>query len=416
MSGKQRRPGSTTTLIVLLTASIFINYIDRSNLSVAAPLLQKTAGYSVRQIGTLSSAFFWTYALLQLLGISGWISDRFPVTKVFTFGFLVWSIVTVLSGVAWSYAAFVVMRLLLGAGESLAYPCYSRLIAQEIPQQMRGRANALLDAGSKLGPGLGTLLGGILLERYGWRWFFVILGMVGLLWILPWLRWMPRTSSERSEPTHKGYSVRHLLRLRTAWGTFAGHFCGNYFWFVLLIWLPSYFVKDRGLSIRTMANTSAVAYFVVAAGTLSAGWLSDWLLRRGASVTRVRKSVVVSGLLGSTAILTVGMVQNLHLSLGLLYLSCFAFGAYTSNHWVITQTLAGATMAGRWTSVQNGVGNFAGIAASSITGIIVTMSGSFHLAFVLAALIAVTGAAMWGMVVGPVQEVLWEEKFEHTAA
>ena len=413
---EKRQSRAAVTLIVLLTTSIFINYVDRSNLSVAAPLLQKDPGYSMRQIGILSSGFFWTYSLFQLLGISGWISDRFSAGKVFAFGFLLWSLVTAASGLVWSFGAFVVMRLLLGAGESLAYPCYSRLIAQEIPQQMRGRANALLDAGSKLGPGLGTLLGGLLLERYGWRWFFLVLGFAGLVWLVPWLRWMPRTSSPPLQSASGSYSVAHMLRLRTAWGTFAGHFCGNYFWFFLLIWLPTYLVNDRGLSMHTMADTGSVAYFVVAAGTLSAGWISDWLLRRGASVTRVRKSVVVTGLLGSTAILPVVFVRNAHLSLALLYFSCFAFGIYTSNHWVITQTLAGPAMAGRWTSLQNGIGNFSGVVASWITGSVVQRTGSFQLAFLLAAVIAMLGALMWGVVVGPVREIPWEARREHSVA
>jgi MFS transporter, ACS family, D-galactonate transporter len=412
----RRQSRAAVTLIVLLTTSIFINYIDRSNLSVAAPLLQKDPGYSLRQIGILSSGFFWTYSLFQLLGVSGWIADRFSAGKVFTFSFLLWSVVTAASGMVWSFAAFFLMRLLLGLGESFAYPCYSRLIAQEIPQRMRGRANALLDAGSKLGPGIGTLLGGLLLERYGWRWFFMVLGLAGLLWLLPWFLWMPRTPPSPPRSSTGGDSVAHMLRLRTAWGTFAGHFCGNYFWFFLLIWLPTYLVNDRGLSIHKMANTGSVAYFVVAAGTLTAGWISDGLLRKGASVTRVRKSVVITGLLGSTAILPVAVLRDPHLSLTLLYVACFAFGTYTSNHWVITQTLAGPTMAGRWTSLQNGIGNFSGVVASWVTGMLVQRTGSFQLAFLLAAIVALAGAFMWGVVVGPVREIPWEARREHSIA
>ena len=128
------------------------------------------------------------------------------------------------------------------------------------------------------------------------------------------------------------------------------------------------------------------------------------------------KSVVVTGLLGSTAILPVVAVRDAHLSLALLYLSCFAFGIYTSNHWAITQTLAGPAMAGRWTSLQKGIGNFSGVVASWITGITVQQTGSFRNAFLLAAAIALTGALMWGMVVGPVSEIPWEARREHSIA
>jgi MFS family permease len=393
--------------------SIFINYIDRSNLAVGAPLIQRELHYNVRQIASLSSAFFWTYSLLQLCGISGWISDRCSVGKVFAWGFLLWSIATAASGMVSTFSAFFAMRLLLGAGESLAYPCYSRMIAMCVPQTLRGRANALLDAGSKLGPGLGTFLGGLWLDRYGWRTFFVALGIAGLAWLPLWMRWMPSTSVERCESL-PSYSVWQMFRYRSAWGTFGGHFFGNYFWFFLLIWLPSYLVNDRGLSMRRMATLGSIAYFVIAGSTLMAGWISDWLLKRGVSVTRVRKSVVVTGLTISTAILLVPFVHDLRTAIGLLYSACIGFGIYTSNHWVITQTLAGPMMAGRWTSVQNGIGNFSGIVASWATGILVERTGSFRIAFIAAAAVALIAAVMWGYVVGAVKQVPWE-RYEQTA-
>lgn len=394
-------------LVALLTISIFINYIDRSNLSVAAPLLQQQLHYTTSQIGVLSSAFFWTYSLLQLIGVSGWVSDKFPVGWVFAVGFLIWSGSTLASGWVHSFTAFFVMRLLLGVGESLAYPCYSRLMAMEVPQAMRGRANALLDAGSKLGPALGTFLGGLLLARYSWRVFFITLGAAGLLWIPAWIRWMPRSDHQRTSAVAAA-SFGDLLRQRSAWGAFGGHFCGNYFWFFLLIWMPSYLVNERGFSMTGMAKAGSAAYGVIALATICAGWGSDALLRRGASVTRVRKSVVVAGLLGSMIILPVAFVQDTRVSIILLYAACIAFGTYTSNHWAITQTLAGASMAGRWTSVQNGVGNFSGIVAAWLTAAIVERSGSYRVAFIMAAVVVFVGAAMWGLVVGPVREVVWK--------
>lgn len=406
---------SAGVLIALLTTSMFINYIDRSNLSVAAPVLQTRLHYSTQQIGWLSSAFFWTYALLQLIGVSGWICDNYPVGKIFAISFGVWSVATVCTGMLSSFAALFSMRLVLGAGESLAYPCYSRMIAMEIPQDLRGRANAFLDAGSKLGPALGTFLGGLLLARYGWRIFFIALGVFGLLFLVPWLRWMPRTPASRLEFEPGDYSIRQMLTFRSAWGTFAGHFCGNYYWFFLLIWLPSYLVRDRGFSMERMASVGAIAYFVIAAGTLTAGWISDALLKRGASVTLVRKSVVVIGLLGSTAILPVGFVGNIRVAITLLFVACIAFGTYTSNHWVITQTLAGPIMAGRWTSVQNGIGNFSGIVAAWLTGVVVDRTGSFQLAFLVSGVIALVGAGMWGFVVGPVEQVSWRRQDERVA-
>ena len=146
-------------LLTLLVVSIFINYIDRSNLSIAAPLISQQMHFTDGQMGVLFSAFFWTYSSLQLLGIAGWFSDRFSIGWVFAASYLIWSCATLATGLLSGFVALFAMRLVLGAGESLAYPCYCRILATDVPQHQRGRANAFLDAASKLGPGLGTFIG-----------------------------------------------------------------------------------------------------------------------------------------------------------------------------------------------------------------------------------------------------------------
>lgn len=391
---------------MLLVASIFINYIDRGNLSIAAPLLEKDLALSPIQMGLLLSAFFWTYSLLQLVGFAGWLSDVLPVGFVLSAGFLIWCLATFSTGLLSSFSAIYAARCVLGAGESVAYPCYSRVFAADFAQHHRGRANAFLDAGSKLGPAVGSLLGGILLVGFGWRLFFVILGLFGLLWFVPWFKYMPRSYARRQCVPGLPNLFR-IFRVRSAWGTFAGHFCGNYFWFFLLTWLPTYLVQERKFSIQRMAVINSAALFVVAAGTLTAGFVSDRLIARGASPTRVRKAVVVSGLTCSCVILPVAFVHSESVSIIFLFLSCLAFGAYTSNHWAITQTLAGPGMAGRWTSLQNGIGNMSGIAAPVIAGFAVETTGSSKMAFVVSAALVLAGALMWGVVVGPLAEVEW---------
>ncbi len=410
-AGTQSMARREWILLLLLIASIFINYIDRSNLSIAAPLLQKELSLSPAALGSLLSSFFWTYALLQLFGIAGWLADRFPVVHVFTAGFLLWSVATIATGFLSGFATLFVCRLVLGAGESLAYPCYSRLFATFIPQDHRGRANALLDAASKVGPALGTALGGLLLTRIGWRMFFIVLGLASLLWIIPWVRYSPRSMSDGVERASGG-GVARLLGIRSAWGTFLGHFCGNYFWFFLLTWIPLYLVGERGLTVGWMASVVSAALIAVAAATIVAGWISDRLIAHGASVTRVRKTVVVTGLTGSSIILPVAFIANTGVAVILLIFSCMFFGAYTSNHWAITQTLAGRAMAGRWTSLQNGIGNISGIIAPWLAGIIVETSGSSKLAFVISALIVLAGAAFWGLLVGEVVQVCGNEPVE----
>jgi ACS family D-galactonate transporter-like MFS transporter len=401
------------TLLALLIASIFINYIDRGNLSIAAPLIEKELALSPVEIGALLSSFFWTYALLQLFGVAGWLADRFPVTLVFTAGFLLWSGATIVTGLLTGFKAIYIARLFLGAGESLAYPCYSRIFATEVAQEHRGRANALLDAGSKLGPALGTFIGGVILVRTGWRFFFIALGVGSLLWLIPWLRFVRRrtVACPLMREVREG-SVWDLFRLRSAWGTFLGHFCGNYFWFFLLTWIPSYLVKERGLRIDKMANIVSLCLVAVATATILAGWVSDRLIERGMTPGRVRKSIVVSGLAMSSIIVPAAFVASAATCVIFLIAACVAFGSYTSNHWAITQTLAGPLMAGRWTSIQNGIGSLSGVVAPWLAGLIVQSSGSSKLAFLISAVIALTGAVLWGVVVGPVEEVRWRPQHE----
>lgn len=395
-------------LLTLLFLSIFVNYIDRSNLSIAAPVIERELSLTPLQIGNLLGAFFWTYALVQLFGISGWLADRYPPGLVLAGGFLVWSLATIVTGVLTGLSALFVARLVLGAGESVAYPCYSKILARDVPEQRRGFANALIDAGSKLGPALGSFLGALLVVALGWRLFFVVLGAGGLLWLIPWWMYMPRSIRAARDPGPRGPSVWQILRLRSAWGAFLGHFCGNYFWFFLLTWLPSYLVNERKFSMLGMGRISTAAYLTIAGTTIAAGWVSDRWIASGASPTRVRKTVIMSGLTLATALTPVAMIEDRTASIALLFLSCVGFGIYVSNHWATTQTLSGPLAAGRWTSLQNGIGTLSGIAASWLTGAVLQATGSFRLAFVVASAVALTGAVMWGVVVGPLEETRFE--------
>ena len=157
-----------------------------------------------------------------------------------------------------------------------------------------------------------------------------------------------------------------------------------------------------------MASITSVAFLAMASATMIAGWISDRWIASGGTPTRVRKTVVVFGLTCSTVILPVAIVKDANVSLCLLILACMAFGSYTSNHWAITQTLSGPMAAGRWTSIQNGVGNLSGIVASWLTGFIVDRTHSFAAAFIVAACVVLAGALFWGTCVGAVEEVEWE--------
>ncbi len=358
MSSGSRIVGSMSrremTVVILLAISGLINYIDRSNLSIAAPVLEKQLSLSPLQIGSLLAAFSWTYALLQLIGVSGWLTDRFPVSLVMLWGFVVWSVATIATGLVSGFALLFMARLLLGAGESIAYPCYSRIFA-DLPQEHRGRANALIDAGTKLGPTTGTLIGGFLLVHFNWRMLFIVLGVGGLAWLIPWIVFMPRTHREKDTSIYEALpSTSELLHVSAAWGAFLGHFCGNYFFYFLLAWLPYYLVREARLSLGTMVHLNFVSFLRRGEFNRLDRLASPTVLSLAAHLRRGfgrRLWWVVSP--SHLALIALAFTSsNLRLSVIILFVACMGYGAYSSNHWAISQTLAGPAMAGRWTSVQ----------------------------------------------------------------
>lgn len=394
-------------IVLLLVVSVIINYVDRSNLSIAVPVLQRQLGLSSLQVGSLMSAFFWTYAVLQVIGVVGWLSDAFPVVWVLAIGYMLWSGATIATGLTSSFLALFLARMLLGVGESVAYPCYSRIFA-ELPQEHRGRANALIDAGTKLGPAIGAFVGGLLLIHLGWRMLFIVLGLGGCLWLVPWLKVMPKSRATKRDDVAQQASIAQLLCVPSAWGTFLGHFCGNYFFYFLLAWLPNYLVREEHLSLLAMSRLTSAVFLLIATSTIVAGAISDRLIAKGHSVTRVRRSVVAGGLALASVLAVLAYVhQHVAISLSVLSLACVGYGCYASNHWAISQTLAGPSMAGRWTSLQNGIANFSGIAAPWIAGWIAETHGSLRMAFVVSGGVTLAGAFFWALLVRRVEPVHW---------
>jgi MFS transporter, ACS family, D-galactonate transporter len=414
-------------LALLLALSIFINYIDRGNLAIAAPLLQDELGLSPYQLGLLFSSFFWTYAIFQI--VSGWLVDRFPVNWILALGILLWSAATLGTGLVHGFNLLLSMRLILGIGESVAYPSYSKIISRHFSEFQRGRANSLISAGQASGPAFGTLVGGMLMARIGWRLFFIILGLASSLWLLPWLKFLRRrTTTDEAAPMSplanagtllaqsregpanesvQSATILQILRQRSAWGTFAGLFAYNYIWYFFITWLPFYLVRERQFSVRSMSLVSGVAFVVLACSALASGWLSDKWIAAGGSPTRVRKTFTGAGPLIASSLVLVGIVTNHAIAVGILMLACIGLGMCTSNLWAVTQTLAGPATSGKWTGLQNFAGNLAGWIAPALIGLIVQQTGKFFWVFVITSGVTLLGAAAWVFLVGPIRPITW---------
>ena len=397
-------------LLVLLIISVFINYIDRSNLSVSATNIQKELSLTADNLGSLHFAFFLSYGFCLIL--AGWLIDRFDVHWVFGLGFLWWSLATAATGAVNSFYLLLGFRVLLGIGESVAYPAYSKIISSDFAESQRGLANGLIDAGSKLGPALGTFIGGMIVLEFGWRTLFVFLGLGSLVWLPFWYYYMPKshvTASRKVDPKLMP-GVLELLSKRTVWGTFFGLFAINYAWYFMLSWFPYYLEHERHFSKEKMAVLGSLPFLMTAIASALGGGLSDRFIRGGATPTLVRKSFIIFGLLMTTLLLPAGMAKSDTVSMILFLVACFAFGFTTSNHWAVTQTIAGPEAAGKWTGLQNSFGNLLGGLAPWITGKIVDGTGSFYYAFVAVAFMAAMGALSFAFIVGRVEPMKWRTR------
>jgi ACS family D-galactonate transporter-like MFS transporter len=400
-------PGFSRVL-ALLFLSVFINYIDRSNLSIAAPFIKDELRISASQLGILLSAFFWTYSSCQLL--SGWLVDRFDVKWVFAVGFFLWSSATAVTGLVHSLLALLLVRVVLGMGESVAYPGYSKILAMRCPEGRRGFANSIISAGLALGPSFGLLFGGTLVARYGWRPFFVGLGSVCLLWLVPWLRWMPAADPVDRVEIQGGPGMWEIVQQRSAWGTCICLFCGNYFLYFMVTWLPFYLVRERHFSMTAMAKTGGAFFFVAAVSASVCGWFSDRWIHAGGTPTLVRKTFMVAGCLGSGASVLASVVAPGARGIAFLMLAGVFFGFSSSNLWAITQRLAGPEAVGRWCGVQLFVGNSSGVVAPAVAGFLLDRTGHFFWPFLIVSLVLWAGALSWIFVVGPVEPVEWERR------
>ncbi len=387
----------TRALVMLLGAAVFLNYVDRGAIAVAAPLMKGELGLSATQFGTAVSAFFWIYAPVQLL--VGWLCDRLSVYRLMAWGVILWAASTLMMGFVGGFVSLLVLRVILGVGESVVFPASGKIIARHVPAEGRGLANAWCAAGIALGPAIGTLAGGMILATLGWRAIFIAFGFATLIWLLPWRRVVASLPARHDDEDSATVPVGALLNRWALWAMGIGHAAGNYAFYFLLAWLPLFLVQQRGLSIAEMTLLATLGYSVQAVAALSLGVISDRWTRSGRSEATIRRWMMVTGqLLFAACILGIGASKDM-VTIGVLL--CFAGVASASlsmNLYSVAQMFAGPRAAGTWIGIQNALGNISGIFGPVITGIIIDRSG-YSDAFALAAAVAAFGAIWWAFAV-----------------
>lgn len=365
-------------VVCWLSLGMVIAYMDRVNLTAAMPEIGKMMNLDEADRGMALSAFFWTYTIGQIP--AGMLVDRYGVRMLYTLGIVLWSIasaVTVLMTGLWGLVA---TRLVVGLGESVVTSSSLRYIRAHFAEKERGFAVGVYMTGTKIGPAVGLPLAGYLVATQGWPAMFLIMGVGSLLWLGPWLGWV-KGNDPAALPAVRGskiavesVSLGDALKSRVMWGIILGTYCYMYFVYYCMTWMPQYFQKTHGMSIKDSNWFGGVSFGGMAAVAAIGGWVADRMISRGAEPIFVRRLFTVAGfVLAAMQTLSV-FTESKELMIGLTVASLCGLGLATANYWALTTTLMPGAVP---VAIQNTAANLAGIVAPWLTGWLVQQTGSF---------------------------------------
>jgi len=392
-------------IVGLLFAASLINYFDRTTVSFALPIIARDLHLGPNEKGTLIAAFFWSYAIMQIpMGI---LADRFNLRWLYACAFVLWSVAQGLTGFANSLAMLVLFRVLLGIGEAIYLPGGTRVVSLFFPLSERAFPSGLFDFGTRSGMVLEGIIIPSMILAYGWRNTFAVVGFAALLWLIPWLAVTPRQMRAPPEPAQERLplswpSFLGLLGNRNLIGICLGFFCFDYYWYVLVSWLPDYMFNVRHLTLQWAGIYTALPLLIFGMGQPLGGWIADRLVRAGWDETRTRKGIVSLAFLTGLLLIPATQAGSAKVALVLIMAGCLV-GFSTANQLVILQSCAPAAQIGLWVGIFNFVGNIAGIVAAKLTGHFIAETNSYTPAFVLAALIIAVGQLSFWFIVGPLR-------------
>jgi ACS family D-galactonate transporter-like MFS transporter len=397
-------PGVTSRrrwgIVGLLFAASMINYFDRATISFAMPLISRELSLTPSMQGLLLSAFFWSYALMQIP--MGMLADRVNLRWLYAGAFTLWSVAQGLMGFADGLTALIVLRIFLGIGEAIYLPGGSKIVSLLFRPAERGFPSGLFDAGTRSGVVAEGLIVPWMVATIGWRTTFAVVGFASLLWLIPWLLTAPRnlrapaTTAATGAAAAYGAAFTALWKDRNFLGICAAFFCFDYYWYFLVGWLPNYLVTVRGLGLIKAGFMASLPFLVFGLCQPLGGWLADRLIRNGWSEERARKGISTFAFITGLLLIPAAQVEGEYAALGLIMGGCLV-GLATANLLVLLQNCAPPGQIGMWTGVYNFIGNIAGIVSPLITGFLIEQSGGSYVPpFLLAAgMIALGPLALW---------------------
>jgi MFS transporter, ACS family, D-galactonate transporter len=405
----------------LLGAGVLVNYFDRIALSVAGPQLQHELGLTPADMGLLFSAFFWSYALLQIP--SGLLLDRFGVTRIGRATAFLWGAASVLTALSGGFAGIFAARLLLGIAEAPSFPANAKATGHWFPRTERALSTALFDAAAKFSNVVGVPLVALAVVRYGWRAGFAWVAALSFAYFVAyWRLYRDPSAHERLTPEERDYlaangavaeqrgaaspagTLRYLLTRRKVWGLTIGFAAYGYCFYMFLTWLPSYLVQTMHMDVLQSAGYAAIPW---ACATLSdlvvGGWLIDRLIANGHDETRVRRAVLLLGMTCGLAVLGATTTTDPAIAIAWISVALAGLAAAAPVGWSLPSLIAPPGGVGTVGGIMNFANNLMGAAAPIVTGYVVGSTQAFTNAFVVAAIVLVVGIVAFVVLLGRIE-------------
>jgi MFS family permease len=387
-------------IAALLFIAGLINYFDRTIISVALPVIAADLHLGPARMGILLSAFFWSYALMQIP--IGWLSDRFNLRWLYAGCFALWSLTCGLTGFTTSLAVMFVLRVALGIGESIYLPGGMKIVSVLFPPKDRGLASGVVNCGTRAGLAFGAPLIAAIVIAVGWKHTFLLLGFASLLWLIPWMLTFPSEASTVSHSAGRGEWKLSKID-RNLLGMSLAHVGYGYYFYLLVTWLPAYLVEVRHLPLQVAGAYAVVPYLTFTIGEPVGGWCADRLVTIGWDEIFSRKVIITVGYLTSILLIPAGLVAG-NTPMILLLGGASLMGLSTANIFALVQRITRDGEVGFSIGVLNLAGNLSGVAAPLVTGLIIAQTGSYFPAFVVAVVILLAAIPIyWLMVRSPVE-------------
>jgi sugar phosphate permease len=407
----------------LLGIGVLVNYFDRISLSVAAPQLQASLGLTDWDVGLLLSAFFWSYALLQIP--AGLLLDRFGVTRIGRWSSFLWALASILTACTGGFVGIFLARLVLGVVESPNFPANSKATGYWFPRTERAMATSLFDTAAKFSNVIGVPLIALAVVHLGWRWGFGLSGFLSLLYFFAFW-WIYRDPSQhaRLTPVEREYITRngstpetpapvrpaimlmYLLSTRKVWGLSLGFAAYGYCLYLFLTWLPGYLVQTMNLSILQSAGLAAIPWACASiSDLLVGGWLIDHLIAKGLDDTRVRKTVLLAGMCGGLSVFGAMTTKDPIVATVWISAALSGLAAAAPVGWSLPSLIAPPGGTGTVGAIMNFANNMMGVAAPIITGYIIARTQSFASAFFIAGVVLLVGMASFVFLLGRIESL-----------